>query len=65
MIILHYTTYSTMYSTLYVYIGLQETHFSSQHVYTLDWQPGAEGHLYWYLDDELILGTVGYLLYSV
>eukprot|EP01036_Dinobryon_divergens_P023593 gene23593-31955_t len=38
---------------------LNETHFDSHHLYTLEWQPGIGGYLYWYLDDELILGIDG------
>jgi len=38
---------------------LNETHFDDHHLYTLDWQPGPQGYLYWYLDDELILGIDG------
>jgi len=38
---------------------LKETHFASHHVYRLEWQPGEEGYLEWYLDDELIFGIKG------
>lgn len=30
-----------------------ETHFTDFHTYKLDWQPGPNGHLIWYIDDEM------------
>lgn len=27
---------------------LNETHFDSHHLYTLEWQPGIGGYLYWW-----------------
>ena len=50
---------------MFIPVALNETHFSSQHVYKLEWQPGAEGYLYWYLDDELLLGIDGVSLHSL
>eukprot|EP01038_Epipyxis_sp_PR26KG_P013556 gene13556-18192_t len=44
---------------------LNESHFDSQHIYKLEWQPGINGYLYWYLDDELILGIEGKSLQDV
>jgi hypothetical protein len=38
---------------------LNETHFDSHHKYRLEWQPGPDGYLDWYLDDELLLGIDG------
>jgi hypothetical protein len=32
--------------------GLYDTHFQEHHVYRLEWQPGDEGYLEWYLDDD-------------
>jgi hypothetical protein len=26
---------------------LEDTHFQRHHVYTLEWQPGKDGYLYW------------------
>mmetsp|Transcript_9358 Transcript_9358/g.27472 ORF Transcript_9358/g.27472 Transcript_9358/m.27472 type:complete len:599 (-) Transcript_9358:240-2036(-) len=30
------------------------SHFDEQHVYRLEWMPGAEGHLRWYIDGEMM-----------
>lgn len=41
---------------------LNESHFSSQHIYRLEWQPGSSeggGYLEWYLDNEFIFGING------
>lgn len=38
---------------------LEATHFESHHVYRLEWEPGVDGYLEWYLDDELIFGIPG------
>ena len=35
---------------------LEETHFKQQHIYRLEWQPGDEGYLDWYLDDDFLFG---------
>ncbi|CAM9192800.1 unnamed protein product [Chrysoparadoxa australica] len=34
---------------------LQKTHFEEDHLYRLEWQPGDEGYLAWYIDNELVL----------
>mmetsp|Transcript_24409 Transcript_24409/g.38475 ORF Transcript_24409/g.38475 Transcript_24409/m.38475 type:complete len:562 (-) Transcript_24409:328-2013(-) len=34
-------------------------HFSSQHIYRLEWEPGADGHLNWYVDGEFLWGVDG------
>ena len=39
--------------------NLAATHFESHHVYRLEWEPGIDGYLEWYLDDELIFGIPG------
>lgn len=42
--------------------GLKETHFTSMHIYKLDWEPPSdsyEGHMRWYVDDEFIYGIEG------
>ena len=38
---------------------LNETHFETHHKYKLEWQPGSNGYLYWYLDDRIIFGIDG------
>jgi Glycosyl hydrolases family 16 len=38
---------------------LNDTHFEQHHVYRLEWQPGAEGHLSWWIDDEFIMSIGG------
>ena len=38
---------------------LEETHFDNQHIYRLEWQPGATGYLNWYIDDNFLLGING------
>ena len=35
---------------------LTETYFNSLHKYRLEWMPGEEGYIRWYLDDEFIYG---------
>ncbi len=39
--------------------NLNASHFESHHVYRLEWQPGKDGYLYWYLDNDLIFGIDG------
>lgn len=34
--------------------NLTESHFTSQHVYRLEWETGPEGFLEWYLDDKFV-----------
>jgi len=34
--------------------NLYDTHFEHLHLYRLEWVPGSEGHLIWYLDDEFV-----------
>eukprot|EP01041_Mallomonas_annulata_P010296 gene10296-21494_t len=34
--------------------NLQETHFKDFHTYRLEWLPGSEGYLRWYLDNEFV-----------
>ncbi|RYY87743.1 hypothetical protein EON63_03560 [archaeon] len=38
---------------------LNSSHFTSQHIYKLEWQPGARGYLHWYVDDEHVFGIQG------
>ncbi|CAM9999171.1 unnamed protein product, partial [Choristocarpus tenellus] len=35
---------------------LHETHFGSFHTYRVDWEPGEEGYIRWYVDDEFVYG---------
>jgi hypothetical protein len=39
--------------------NLNSTHFDDFHVYRIEWQPGIDGFLYWYLDDDVIFGIEG------
>ena len=36
--------------------NLYETHFTEQHKYRLEWLPGEDGYLRWYLDDKFLYG---------
>jgi len=45
-----------MEDAISVNTNLRDEHFQSQHIYRLEWQPGAQGYLEWYLDDEFIMG---------
>jgi len=36
--------------------AINSSHFNSFHTYKLEWQPGAQGYLDWYLDDEFLFG---------
>eukprot|EP01031_Cornospumella_fuschlensis_P026553 gene26553-32090_t len=38
---------------------LNASHFTSQHVYKLEWQPGSHGYLHWYVDDQHVFGING------
>jgi hypothetical protein len=38
---------------------LEETHFDTHHTYRLEWQPGPNGYLDWYIDDGFLLGING------
>lgn len=38
---------------------LEETHFDRHHTYRLEWQPGPQGYLDWYIDDGFLLGIDG------
>ena len=29
-------------------VDLQDTHFQSQHIYRVEWQPGDKGFIEWY-----------------
>ena len=53
-----------MQDAISVNTELEDTHFESQHVYRVEWQPGENGYLYWYLDDELLLGIDGKSLHE-
>ena len=33
---------------------LKETHFTELHKYRLEWQPGKDGYIQWYLDDKFL-----------
>ncbi len=35
---------------------LEDTRFQSHHLYRIEWQPGPDGYLDWYLDDDFIMG---------
>lgn len=35
---------------------LNESHFENMHVFRLEWQPGDDGYLRWYMDDEFRFG---------
>lgn len=37
-------------------LDLEDTHFQSFHKYRVEWQPGPEGYIEWYLDDNFIMG---------
>ena len=41
--------------SLITYLG--EAYFDSFHKYRLEWQPGDEGYVEWYLDDKLVFGV--------
>ena len=36
--------------------NLRETHFKQTHKYRLEWIPGEQGYIKWYLDDKLLFG---------
>ena len=36
--------------------NLYATHFEDQHIYRLEWVPGPQGFIKWYLDDEYLYG---------
>jgi beta-glucanase (GH16 family) len=38
---------------------LNESHFQGMHVFRLEWQPGEDGYLRWYIDDEFRFGVDG------
>ena len=38
---------------------LNASHFDSHHTYRLEWQPGAEGYLQWFLDGEFVFAIDG------
>lgn len=44
---------------------LNQSHFNSQHVYKIEWQPGLNGYLYWYLDNEIVFGIDGHGLHNL
>ena len=35
---------------------LSKTHFEQQHIFRVEWQPGNQGYLDWYLDEEFLFG---------
>jgi hypothetical protein len=37
-------------------VQLQESHFKSMHTFRLEWQPGADGYLRWYMDGKFRYG---------
>lgn len=37
-------------------VQLNESHFEKMHVFRLEWQPGDDGYLRWYMDDEFRFG---------
>eukprot|EP00600_Ochromonadales_sp_CCMP1393_P003710 CAMPEP_0174993998 /NCGR_PEP_ID=MMETSP0004_2-20121128/23383_1 /TAXON_ID=420556 /ORGANISM="Ochromonas sp., Strain CCMP1393" /LENGTH=562 /DNA_ID=CAMNT_0016248169 /DNA_START=58 /DNA_END=1746 /DNA_ORIENTATION=- len=54
-----------MEDAISVNMNLRPTHFESQHVYRVEWQPGRGGYLYWYVDEDLVLGIDGTSLESL
>jgi hypothetical protein len=36
--------------------GLEDTNFLEPHIYRLEWQPGSDGYLHWYLDNIYLFG---------
>ena len=43
--------------TLSLITDIGETYFNSYHKYRLEWQPGENGYVEWYLDDHLVFGV--------
>jgi hypothetical protein len=37
-------------------VDLEDTHFDRHHVYRIEWQPGPNGFLDWWVDDQFLLG---------
>ena len=48
--------YKYMEDAISVNTKLSNSHFMSHHLYQIEWQPGDDGYINWYLDDELIFG---------
>ncbi len=38
---------------------LNESHFTGMHTFRLEWQPGEDGYLRWYMDDDFQFGIDG------
>lgn len=38
-------------------VQLNESHFNSFHTFRLEWQPGDDGYVHWYMDDEFKFGV--------
>lgn len=38
-------------------VQLTEDHFNNFHTFRLEWQPGEDGYIHWYLDDEFRFGV--------
>lgn len=36
--------------------NLMPTHFEDQHIYRMEWVPGPEGYIHWYLDGNFLYG---------
>lgn len=37
-------------------VNLNESHFHEMHTFRLEWQPGPDGYLHWYMDDKFRFG---------
>ena len=44
---------------------LEESHFESHHVYRLEWQPGEDGRLAWYIDDKFYMAIGGQSMHDL
>ena len=44
---------------------LEDTHFEEHHVYRLEWQPGTDGFLSWYIDDTFYMKIDGTSMHNL
>ena len=44
---------------------LKPTHFEDHHVYRVEWQPGATGHLEWYVRNIYSVLYIGYDMHNL